>query len=381
MASISGLDKGNLSVATLTQRTTDATSQAAAGLPASSPRRPSAAIASAPREPGTTRTTLAIKIAVGVVAPLIGSLAALGGIGSFATLRHLAIPWFGPAAWIVPVGTDIGILALLAWDLLTEYLGFPWPVLRWTAWAFIAATVYLNIAAAHGNPTAAVMHAAMPVLFVTVMEGIRYLIRQWAGLTSGTRIDHIPTSRWLLAPRSSFLLARRMILWQITSYPQALVLEQQRLQSVARLQENYGRFVWHWKAPLSERLALRLSSAGTQLGLVPLYDDVVDGQDTEPDLHDEQSSVTALLSQLPKRCLVEPPRVPKAPEALNNPDQLLIAAATEILRDAERDGGQISQAALAKKLRERGHRVANARLRWLTTAVKQADPLGMGSRP
>ncbi|MEV1199431.1 DUF2637 domain-containing protein [Microbispora rosea] len=46
------------------------------------------------------------------------ALAVLGGIGSFATLRHLAEPWFGPQAWIVPIGIDLGILALLAWDLL-----------------------------------------------------------------------------------------------------------------------------------------------------------------------------------------------------------------------------------------------------------------------
>jgi hypothetical protein len=124
----------------------------------------------------------------------------LGGIGSFTTVRDLAQPWFGHLAWIVPIGVDLGILALLAWDLLAEYLGLSWPMLRWTAWAFIAATVYLNIAAAHGNPVAAVMHAAMPVLFITVIEGIRHLIRQLTGLATGTRIERIPLSRWLLAP-------------------------------------------------------------------------------------------------------------------------------------------------------------------------------------
>lgn len=79
------------------------------------------------------------------------------------------MPWFGNSAWIVPV--DIGILALLAWDLLMEYLSVAWPILRWTAWAFIAGTVYLNVAAAHGNPVASVMHAAMPALFVTITDG------------------------------------------------------------------------------------------------------------------------------------------------------------------------------------------------------------------
>jgi Protein of unknown function (DUF2637) len=176
-------------------------------------------------ERGLTGTAEAVKIATLVVAPLVCALGALGGIGSFATVRHLAVPWFGTWAWIVPVGIDTGILALLAWDLLAEYLRLSWPVLRCTAWTFIAATTYLNIAAAHGNPTASVMHAAMPVLFVTVIEGIRHLIRQITGLATGTRIERIPLSRWLLAPRTTFLLGRRMVLWHVTSYRDGLHLE------------------------------------------------------------------------------------------------------------------------------------------------------------
>jgi len=116
-------------------------------------------------------------------------------------------------------------------------------VLRWTAWAFVAATTYLNVAAAHGSPTAAVMHAAMPILFVTVIEGIRHLIRQHTGLATGTRIERIPLSRWLLAPRTTFLLARRMVLWHVTSYQDGLALEYQRLLAVSELQQAYGPLV------------------------------------------------------------------------------------------------------------------------------------------
>jgi hypothetical protein len=151
-------------------------------------------------------------VAVAVVAPLVLAVGVLGGIGSFTTVRHLAEPWFGKSAWTVPVGIDLGILALLSWDLLAEYLGLGWPALRWTAWLFIAATTYLNIAAAHGSATAAIIHAAMPILFVTVTEGIRHLIQQHTGLAAGPRIERIPLSRWLLAPRTTFLLARRMVL-------------------------------------------------------------------------------------------------------------------------------------------------------------------------
>ena len=208
----------------------------------------------------------AVTITAAVVAPLLSALAVLGGLGSFTTVRDLAQPWFGHLAWIIPIGVDLGILALLAWDLLAEYLALSWPMLRWTAWAFIAATVYLNIAAAHGNLTAAVMHAAMPALFITVIEGIRHLIRQLTGLATGTRTEPIPLSRWLLAPRTTFLLGRRMILWHVTSYHDGLALEHEHLTAVSRLQETYGRWRWRWRAPLGERLALRLAPARTNGG-------------------------------------------------------------------------------------------------------------------
>jgi hypothetical protein len=272
-----------------------------------------------------------VKAAAAAIAVLVCLLGALGGIGSFATVRHLAVPWFGTEAWIVPVGIDVGILALLSWDLLAEYLGLPWPFLRWTAWAFIAATTYLNIAAAHGAATAAVMHAAMPILFVTVVEGIRHLIRQYAGLAKGIRIERIPAARWLLAPRTSFLLARRMVLWHITSYQDGLALEHQRLHAIAHLQRNHGRWLWHWRAPLEDRLALRL---------FPVTD---------------LPAIQATATDGPQ---------------LSSRDEQLVQAASAILSNAQDRGQTISQAALGRMLRAAGHTVGNDRLSWLTAKAK-----------
>ncbi len=276
--------------------------------------------------------TATVKIAVGLVTPLIAALAVLGAIGSFGTVRSLAVPWFGVSAWIVPVGVDIGILALLTWDLLAEYLGLSWPVLRWTAWGFIAATVYLNVAAAHGSLTGSVMHAAMPGLFVTVIDGIRHLIRQRAGLASGTRIERIPSGRWVFAPRSSFLLARRMVLWHVTSYQRGLHLEYLHLLAVSQLKETHGRWLWRWKAPLRDRLALRLRPAEAMLELTPFA---------------QEQDETVQSGQ----------------------DDRLIEAAREILNEASQDGVRLSQSALARRLRARGHRIANERLRWLAATT------------
>jgi Protein of unknown function (DUF2637) len=281
-----------------------------------------------------------VTITATVVAPLLSALAVLGGIGSFTTVRDLAQPWFGHLAWIVPIGVDLGILALLAWDLLAEYLALSWPMLRWTAWAFIAATVYLNIAAAHGNPTAAIMHAAMPVLFITVIEGIRHLIRQLTGLATGTRTEPIPLSRWLLAPRTTFLLSRRMILWHVTSYRNGLALEHEHLTAVSRLQERYGRWQWRWRAPLGERLALRLMPIGTT--------PTANGQ----------------IVPLPM-----PEEDPLSPH-----DRRLIEAAGIIFGEAGARGETVSQANLARRLRAAGHSIGNDRLRWLSTRAKSASP-------
>jgi hypothetical protein len=306
----------------------------------------------------------AVRIATLVVAPLVGALGALGGIGSFATVRHLVAPWFGTWAWIVPVGIDTGILALLAWDLLTEYLGLSWPVLRWTAWAFIAATTYLNIAAAHGNPTASVMHAAMPILFITVIEGIRHLIRQITGLATGTRIERIPLSRWLLAPRTTFLLGRRMILWHVSSYGDGLQLEYQRLLAVSRLQQAHGRWLWRWRAPLQDRLALRLAldataSAEADATATPLP-------------ADQPNHIASMLAQLPRQCLIAPPRSQVTP--LSEDDERLVSEAAGIMRDAREQHTRLSQAALARELRTRGHQIANDRLRWLTVTARTRLP-------
>ncbi|QXJ23109.1 DUF2637 domain-containing protein [Actinomadura graeca] len=187
-----------------------------------------------------------ILAAVGGV--FFAGLAGLGGYGSFASVRDVAEPWFGGQAWIVPAGVDLGILALVSVALLLEWLAMPMPALRWMAMAFTGATVWLNVSAADGDPAGVVMHAAMPVLFVTFVEAVRHAIRRRAGIAAGIVREGIPIARWLLAPFSTFCLWRRMVLWQITSYPRALVAEQRRRHALALLRDRYGR-TWKRQAP------------------------------------------------------------------------------------------------------------------------------------
>ncbi|WP_067798671.1 DUF2637 domain-containing protein [Actinomadura formosensis] len=199
-------------------------------------------------DPTTMPLTRAQRVLAGVGGLFFAGLAGLGGYGSFASVRDVAEPWFGGQAWIVPAGVDLGILALVSVALLLEWLAMPMPALRWTAFLFTAATVWLNVSAAHGDITGMVMHAAMPVLFITFIEAVRHAIRRRAGIASGTVREGIPVARWLLAPFSTFRLWRRMVLWQITSYPQALTAEQRRRHALALLDGHYGR-KWKSKAP------------------------------------------------------------------------------------------------------------------------------------
>ncbi|MEV5574508.1 DUF2637 domain-containing protein [Spirillospora sp. NPDC052269] len=271
----------------------------------------------------------AVRIVAGMLAPLIVALASLGAVGSFTTVRVMAEPWFGERAWIVPVGMDVGILVLLAWDLLMEYLDMPWPVLRWVAWGYIAATVAVNVAAARGDLAGSLMHAAMPILFITAIEGIRHLIRRRVGLATGTRPERIPSRRWLLAPLSTAPLWRQMALWNITSYREALDLEHRRLIEVGRLQQQYGRLAWRWRAPLPERLNLRLL-----------------GANHEP-----------LVAGVPVQA--SPELEPPLPEWLSAE---LLLAARRALRDAQVEGRVLSRTELGQQLRTLGFTISNERL-------------------
>ncbi|GAA2614189.1 hypothetical protein GCM10010411_56390 [Actinomadura fulvescens] len=294
---------------------------------------------------------MAAKAAAIAITPLILLLAALGGAGSFTTVRDMARPWFGDLAWIVPIGLDVGILALLAWDLLAEYVGLPWPMLRWTAWAFIAATVTVNSAAAGGDLIGIIMHAAMPVLFIIVVEGVRHLISRWTGLAAGTRIEPIPKARWLLAPISTALLWRRMVLWHITSYRHGLTAEYRHLLAVAELQEQHGRWTWRWRAPLGERLSLRRLPAETN-GLA--VDDILELD--EPERTDQCSGNDT---------------APIARPAWITDD--LLTAARDILAETGHQGVRLNKVEFGRRLRESGFTIANDRLSDLRAAADLGD--------
>lgn len=197
------------------------------------------------------------RTAVVVTAAVTGLLGLVGFVNSFAGVASAAAPSFGWLAWTVPVGIDLGIAVFSALDIVVSRLGTRVRWLRLVPWTLTAATVYLNVAVYLGDWFAVVAHALLPLLWVIAVEVGAHVIRKRADLSKPNRMDGIRRSRWLLAPLPTLALWRRMVLWEIRSYPDALGRERARILAKTDLQDRYGA-LWRWKATRRERALYRL---------------------------------------------------------------------------------------------------------------------------
>ncbi|MEU6578966.1 DUF2637 domain-containing protein [Streptomyces sp. NPDC046805] len=205
------------------------------------------------------------RILIGVVVTGALIIAGIGFAGSYAAVRELAVKkGFGNFSYVLPIGIDAGICVLLALDLLLTWIRIPFPLLRQTAWLLTAATIAFNGAAAWPDPLGVGMHAVIPVLFVVSVEAARHAIGRIADITADRHMEGVRITRWLLSPIPTFLLWRRMKLWELRSYEQVIKLEQERLVYQARLHSRYGRF-WRRKAPVESLMPLRLARYGVPL--------------------------------------------------------------------------------------------------------------------
>ncbi|MFF4353753.1 DUF2637 domain-containing protein [Streptomyces sp. NPDC001530] len=205
------------------------------------------------------RVLIAVVVAGAVV------IAGIGFAGSYAAVRELAIKkGFGNFSYVFPIGIDAGICVLLSLDLLLTWIRIPFPLLRQTAWLLTAATIAFNGAAAWPDPLGVGMHAVIPVLFVVAVEAARHAIGRIADITADKHMEGVRLTRWLLSPLPTFLLWRRMKLWELRSYEQVIKLEQERLVYQARLRSRFGR-AWRRKAPVESLMPLRLARYGVPL--------------------------------------------------------------------------------------------------------------------
>jgi hypothetical protein len=212
-----------------------------------------------------TKLTRTHRVLIGVVVAGAVIIAAIGFAGSYAAVRELAErKGFGDFAIVFPIGIDAGICVLLALDLLLTWVRIPFPLLRQTAWLLTAATIAFNGAAAWPDPLGVGMHAVIPVLFVVSVEAARHAVGRIADITADRHMEGVRLTRWLLSPLPTFLLWRRMKLWELRSYEQVIKLEQERLVYQARLRSRYGR-AWRRKAPVESLMPLRLARYGVPL--------------------------------------------------------------------------------------------------------------------
>ncbi|WP_371794039.1 DUF2637 domain-containing protein (plasmid) [Streptomyces albidoflavus] len=213
----------------------------------------------APKLTGAHRALIGVVVAGAVV------IAAIGFAGSYTAVRELALQkGFGTFSYFFPIGIDAGICVLLAFDLLLTWMRIPFPMLRQTAWLLTAATIAFNGAAAWPDPLGVGMHAVIPVLFVVAVEAARHAIGRIADITADKHMEGVRITRWLLSPLPTFLLWRRMKLWELRSYEQVIKLEQERLVYQARLRSRFGR-AWRRKAPVESLMPLRLARYGVPL--------------------------------------------------------------------------------------------------------------------
>ena len=210
------------------------------------------------------------------VAVLAAALGLLGFVNSFRAVARAAQASFGELAPTVPLGIDLAIAVFSAMDIVLARLDMRPRWVRLVPWTLTAVTIYLNAA---GQPawSGRVAHAVFPALWVVAVSLAAHVIRVRAQLTAGTAIDRIRASRWLLAPLRTALLWRRMVLWEIRSYPDALARERARLLALTGLQDTYGVIAWRWRAPRRVRTLYRLG----ELSPVP---EAVPGAPPDPDI-------------------------------------------------------------------------------------------------
>ncbi|MFF2194209.1 DUF2637 domain-containing protein [Streptomyces sp. NPDC058157] len=251
------------------------------------------------------------RILVGVVVAGALVIAGIGFAGSYAAVRALALKkGFGSFSLVFPIGIDAGICVLLALDLLLTWIRIPFPLLRQTAWLLTAATIAFNGAAAWPDPLGVGMHAVIPVLFVVTVEAARHAVGRIADITADRHMEGVRITRWLLSPVPTFKLWRRMKLWELRSYEQAVGMEQDRLIYQARLQARFGR-AWRRKAPVEALMPLRLARIG-----VPLAQTAPEGL--------AAAGIDPVL--LPPAAVAQAPAVTAAPAAVTGPQAVAPAA-------------------------------------------------------
>ncbi|WP_042167504.1 DUF2637 domain-containing protein [Streptomyces sp. NBRC 110035] len=216
-----------------------------------------------PAVPPLTRPEMGL---AGLGALAAAGVGALGLIASFDAVSSAAARWGFGEPWMLPVGIDVAIPVFTVANLLLIRMDMALAWVRFVPWVLTLITCGLNVAAGE-SLWAKVAHGTMPLLWVVFSEIGAHIYAVRIGAATGRRMEKVRFSRWMLAPLSTFALWRRMTLWEITSYSEALKRERERQLARARLREEHGRR-WRSKTPRPERVLLKLGE------LAPASEDI-----------------------------------------------------------------------------------------------------------
>jgi hypothetical protein len=279
----------------------------------------------------------------GITALGIAVLGLIGFYVSFSTVRDSAVGQsFGSKAWALPLTVDAGIAVFTALDLRMAAHGMRARWVRVFPWALNGITVYLN-GAEQATWAGKIGHAALPFMWIGAVEAVALIVKR---RTQGPKpeVDQIPRARWLLAPGPTLLLWRRMRLWGVTSYDEALERECDRRLVRARLAQQHGSLR---KLPAETRELYRMGKL----------------------------RATDVVLEVPAVVTVDPPAAPAAPEAPVAAPTLVAVpalppadearredvetAARRIVRD-QFDGKCPGRPTLTAALKADGHTISNA---------------------
>ncbi|MER7692639.1 DUF2637 domain-containing protein [Streptomyces sp. NPDC097610] len=204
---------------------------------------------------------------------IVAAALVLAGIGLYLSFEHVAVFAFEQLRFeslgkgqLFAVGVDVGIMVMIAVDLLMAWLKRPISWIRYPVWLLTSATVVLN--AASGAPegawklldyVAAGAHGVVPILFITVVELGRTAIDRLVRPDRAER-DSIPWLRWVLAPVATARIFRRMRLWGVTSYPEMIRRDQELIAYEQWLKRKYEGDIS--KASEDELLPMKMAPYG-----------------------------------------------------------------------------------------------------------------------
>lgn len=262
------------------------------------------------------------RLAVAVIA--LGG-AGVGGFGfyaSFDSVSFKAAGWGFTEPWILPTAIDSAIPVFTGAYLLLIRTDMRLWWARLVPWILSLVTCGLNVAS--GNSLGSKFaHGAMSLLWVGVSEIAAHVYAARIGAVTGRRrkMDKVRWARWFLSPLPTFVLWRRMKLWELVSYDDVLRLEQERLIYQAQLRSRFGR-AWRRKAPVESLLPLQLVRAG-----VPLAETAATGLTAagiEPNgIFAAAPELPALPTPLPVQALIPaapaPALTPVSPAAVAKP--------------------------------------------------------------